>query len=351
MTDAVKWEASLSLTARIRGFSREVAEDVTEEFLNRHPDWASRYSERARLHGVEDAEYHLAFLAGALETSSIAAFEDYARWTARVMAARGISVNFLQENLLQIAAALAQRLPEPDSSTVRRYLERGAVCAAESAGGGGNEADLPLSTRLFLQAILQGHRTAALGIAREVLRSGAAVLDLYADVIQESLYAVGRLWETNRITVAEEHLATAVTQSVLAQLYPELPRPEAERGTAVISGVEGELHQIGANLVADTLEAAGWTVRFLGTNVPPTTIVQLAQDCQAELVGLSVTMLFNVPQARRLIAGLRTDAGRAVPKVLVGGGAFRANPDLWRQIGADGFSPDVRGVHRLLGLA
>ena len=70
-----------------------------------------------------------------------------------------------------------------------------------------------------MQAILTGERKAALTIAREALRNGARIQDLYADVFQDALYEVGRLWETNAITVAQEHMATAVTQYVMAHVF------------------------------------------------------------------------------------------------------------------------------------
>ena len=104
----------------------------------------------------------------------------------------------------------------------------------------------------------------------ELLREGHPVLDVYLGVFQESLYQVGRLWESNVITVAEEHMATAITQFVLGQTYSQLPAPGDRRGNVVLTGVAGELHQVGANMVADVLESQGFDVRFLGTNMPHT---------------------------------------------------------------------------------
>jgi methanogenic corrinoid protein MtbC1 len=125
------------------------------------------------------------------------------------------------------------------------------------------ESGLSLPQMLFLQTTLAGKRQEALTIVLEALRAGQAVVDLYVDIIQTSLYQIGLLWERNQITVAEEHMATAIVQYVMAQLYAHLPPATITRGNVVITGIQGELHQVGANLVADVLEADGWDVRFL----------------------------------------------------------------------------------------
>ena len=89
----------------------------------------------------------------------------------------------------------------------------------------------------------------------DAFRSGYAITDIYLDVFQESLYEIGRLWETNRIGVAEEHMGTAITQFIMANLYQYLEKSGVSRGRLVVTGIEGELHQVGANMISDILEA------------------------------------------------------------------------------------------------
>jgi methanogenic corrinoid protein MtbC1 len=184
-------------------------------------------------------------------------------------------------------------------------------------------------------------------VAREALRAGASLRDLYVDVFQAALYEVGARWEANRLSVAQEHIATAVTQYVMAQVYEAPERQGEPRGTIVLTGVEGELHHVGAVMVGDLLEAAGWEVRFLGTNLPLTGILEVVRDTAPTHLGISVTMLFNVPAVRRLIAAVRSELAQRLT-ILVGGGAFRSHPELWRQVAADGFAPDLRALEALL---
>lgn len=323
----------------------EVSRAATESFLEAHPDWVDRYGERARTFGIQDAEYHIDFLAGALAASSVKSFDRYVRWATGVLSSRGIERRFLAENLRGIGRELEARLAPEDASRVLEYV--GAGVEACEAGEGTEEergASLPSADirRLYMDAALRGDRKPALRIALEALRGGMDPRDLYVDVLQGAQYEIGLLWQNNEISVAREHTATAVCQYILMRLYDELPRPVTRRGRAVITGVQGELHQLGANMVADMLEMDGWEVRFLGTQMPHSGILEAIEEMGADLVGISTTMLFNLPQVVRLTEEIRSNFPSSGLRILVGGGAFRSDPEAWREIGADGFGRDLR---------
>ena len=336
----------LSLADQVRTLAGSVPAEVSEQFLLRHPDWIAKYGERARVMCLEDARYHLTFLSAALESGSPAAFAEYARWTARVLESRGIATTCLTENLAQLSHALSSRLADGSSEPIERYI-RGALDALTD--GAADEGRLPsngslsLARSLYLQALLAGERKAALTIATEALKDGASALDLYVDVLQSTLYEVGQLWETNRITVAHEHAATAITQFVMAHVYERLHRDDnvTPRGTLLMTGLDGELHSVGALMVADVLEMRGWTVHFLGTNLPQRAILDAIVERQPDCVGISATMLFNLPVVRRLIEGIREQAGKP-KRIVLGGGAFRHAPHLWQELGADAHARDLR---------
>jgi methanogenic corrinoid protein MtbC1 len=203
---------------------------------------------------------------------------------------------------------------------------------------------LAQTQRLFLEAILKGQRKAATNLALETLKDGHTISDVYIDIFQESQYQIGRLWETNKITVAEEHMATAITQYVIAQVYPLIESADTVRGKMVVTGVEGEIHQIGANMVADVLESVGWDVRFLGTNMPHQGILRAVEEHGAGAIGISTTMLFNVPKAIHLVSSLRDRFGTENLRIIVGGAVFRSAPELYLEIGADDYAPDLRAI-------
>lgn len=337
----------VQLAELLRGFSRQIAENVTADFLRLHPDWVTRYGAKASRRGVEDAIYHQDFLCAALEAGESRVFADYLRWTAGVLSARGIAPHFLRENVEQIARAIEARLEAAPAPDIRDFVKAAleSALSTEPAVPPGQGA-LDNVRDLYLQAILQGQRQVAVGIALEAAREGHSLPDIYGEVLQDAMYEVGRRWEANHITVAQEHMATAITQHVIAHLYPLIPPAPLVRGRMVITGVEGELHQVGPNIVADVLESAGWDVRFLGANTPTASVLNAVEEHRADVLGISATMLFNLPNVRRLIAEARALPGRNM-RIILGGSAFRATPELYKELGAEGVALDVKGALRL----
>ena len=331
-----------ALADRLQQLKPEVAEEAIRMFLERHPEWLLKYGERARRYGIEDAGFHVEFLRGALEAGSIQAFEDYCAWAAGLLRARSIASHFLVEHLMQLETALGDRLSPGESALLAPVLEAGrAACGREAPRPAQPDTPLALTRSVYLQSILIGARAGSVQIVEEALCNGAGVFDIYSQVFQESLYEVGRLWEAGKISVSVEHRATAITQLVMAGIYSRaLPaKPSTPLRSAMVTGVAGELHQIGANMVADVLENAGWNVEFLGTDAPHGGILDAVEAQGTDLLCISATMLFNLPSVIRLIRDLRARSPKL--KVLIGGAAFRAKPDLWKEIGADGFAADL----------
>jgi methanogenic corrinoid protein MtbC1 len=342
------FDARTGLSSALRRGKARVAERATESFLANHPDLLARLGERARHLGREDAGYHIDFLAGAVDSGMPAAFGDYIRWVVRVLTPRGLPASMVRETLLAIEEGFRDLLPLASQDTLGPFIAEG-LCGCDAPPATATSSPITALTNtqsIFLQSLLAADRRAATTIATAALAEGHELMAIYVEVLQASLYDLGRLWESNRITVAEEHAGTAVCQYVLAELYARMPAPGRRRGRAVMTGVEGEFHQMGANLVADAWEADGWAVRFLGTNTPRAGVLQALDVHDADVLGISVTMLFNVSLARLLVREAR--AQRPALSVLVGGAAFRVAPHLWREIGADAQADDVRGAVEVL---
>jgi methanogenic corrinoid protein MtbC1 len=333
------------LGGRLQQVKVAIAERVTQTFLERHPEWLVKYGERARKFGVQDAQFHLDFLRGAVETGSIGAFEDYCRWAAGLLKSRGIASHFLVENLTQIETALRSELTDPQHAAISAMMSSGRIaCAREEPESPQRDTSLSLVRTVYLQSILLGTRAASAQIVEEAIRNGAGIFDVYAEIFQPSLYEVGRLWASGKISVSVEHRATAITQFVMARVYSRnlsvtVQDPQRQ---AIVTGVAGELHQIGANMVSDVLENAGWNVEFLGTDAPHSGVVDAVLTQNSDLICISATMLFNVPNVIDLIRDLRARAPKL--RILIGGSAFRARPELWMEIGADGFAADLHGA-------
>lgn len=335
----------LALIRTLRREEQRIAEAVTDQFLTRHPDWVTRYGDRARVAGIEDARFHVQFLTAAIESESPSAFADYVQWTAGVLESRGIDRAFLRENLLQVREAADSSISPAQRDVVARFFVLPDATPSVDEPPAQADTPLALTRRMYVQAALRGDRRTALTVATEALRDGAAIEDVYTDVFQDGLYEVGRQWERNAISVAQEHMATAVTQFVMAQVFERIERHDTGRGVAVLTGVPGELHHVGALMVSDMLEANGWRVQFLGSNLPVPSIIATVAEAKPDVLGISITMLFNVHHAARLIDAVRA-LGQPI-RIVVGGAAFRV-ADQWRTAGADGYATDLKTAVALL---
>ncbi|MFW5786583.1 MAG: cobalamin B12-binding domain-containing protein, partial [bacterium] len=173
----------------------------------------------------------------------------------------------------------------------------------------------------FLSALLAGNRKRCAEIVEEYRTEYPGVIDLYEKLFKPALYEVGSLWERNLISVATEHLATALVGALLNDLYDQI-LPEAYNGrTVVASCVEGEAHQVGIKMVADVFEMHGWRSFFLGADVPTNELLTFAGEVEADLIALSLSVYFHVPKLETMLKLLR----RAFPDlpIVIGGQAFR----------------------------
>jgi MerR family transcriptional regulator, light-induced transcriptional regulator len=181
----------------------------------------------------------------------------------------------------------------------------------------------------YLAALLNGDRPVCGAIVRELCAAGAGVKDLYLNLFQRSLYQVGELWEGHRISVAVEHLATAITERVMMIVQPQVFGGPARERSIIIACVADEYHQLGAKMVADLAEMHGWRGHFLGANTPIEGLLQMIELHKPDLLGLSLSVYCNLPALLRALDAL-AGAFPGLP-TLVGGQALRP---LWGGVAA-----------------
>lgn len=196
----------------------------------------------------------------------------------------------------------------------------------------------------YLSALLGGDREVALGLARDAMAQGQDVTEVHLHLLQPALARIGELWRAGRLSVAAEHVATAITQYVVVQLYPHMRRAPVSRGRALLAGVAGEHHQLGSHMVADALEADGWEVCFLVCDCRVGQVLAQVQAFRPALVGLSCTMRAQCVEVARVARGLRGLAPDTRPVLLVGGQAFAGDEGaaLAASLGADALAGDLR---------
>jgi methanogenic corrinoid protein MtbC1/DNA-binding XRE family transcriptional regulator len=192
----------------------------------------------------------------------------------------------------------------------------------------------------YLDTLASGDAAAASAVVADAVRADPSLAGVYHDLFAPALEHVGRLWEAGRLSVAQEHLATQITLDQMARVR-QRARPTRQIGlSAVVTAIEGEQHVVGARMVADLLEEAGWTVEFLGANTPVADLAaHLAANRAVDLVVVSVTMDEHLPALGPFSEALR--ALPSPPTLIVGGNAARSRPVVATTLGADYVAADA----------
>jgi 5-methyltetrahydrofolate--homocysteine methyltransferase len=186
-------------------------------------------------------------------------------------------------------------------------------------------------------AIKAGKRKDAKAITQEALDarlSPQAILDS----LKEGMDDVGKRFKANEIFVPEVLVAARAMKTAMQLLEPVLVESGIQPEFKVVIGtVEGDLHDIGKNLVAMMLKGANFEVIDLGTNVTPDAFIEAVKEHGAQVVGLSALLTTTMPAMKTTVAKIR-EQGLEV-KVMIGGAPI--TDAFATEIGADGFSPDA----------
>ena len=191
------------------------------------------------------------------------------------------------------------------------------------------------------------------GQAQEVEQGVQGALDqgIEADVVlNESLIPamgeVGKRFEEGVFFVPEMLISARAMKAGLAILKPYLVDSGVESaGIVAIGTVQGDLHDIGKNLVAVMLEGAGFEVRDLGVDVPPETFVDAANE-GAQVIGLSALLTTTMPKMEQTLQALREANVLNKVSVIIGGAPVTES--YAQQIGADAFAPDASSATRVV---
>lgn len=313
-----------------------LALEICRRYSAEFPDEDERYGAAGRDWCVHDNLYLLAWAAEDVR-HGWAHFPGNVDWLRRVLASRGFPTERLARDLELAGEVVAQRLPTFADSLVERFEAAAATVRAETPAAA-PPASAPVRDA-YVRALLAAQPASARMVIEAALASGLPVRDVYLDVLEPALDEVGRLWEIGEASIAQEHLATATTEALLHELSGALPPPTPTGRSAIVSGTEGELHAVGARFVADFLGADGWNVIELGASTPTEDLVRLVDRVGPDLVALSTTLTSNLTKAATAVAALA--ALPRPPLIAVGGGGYRGDPDVARDIGADLFAADA----------
>jgi MerR family transcriptional regulator, light-induced transcriptional regulator len=303
--------------------------------------------QRARDACREDLVFHLEFLRPVLEFGLLQPMVDYLCWLRSLLAARGIPAEHLALSLDLFGRYFAKHMRTEDGAVVCTALRAARIeslQAKEAPVAPIRRSDPWPESASFEAALLAGHQREALAVVDRCIDSGRGLVDVELHVIQPSLYDIGKAWQANRVTVAKEHMATAIALSVMTVGLLRSPAPATIGKRVLLACVEGNDHAVGLRMVADAFQLAGWDVQYLGANMPGAAIIRQAADWRADLVGLSVSFAQQLRIVKQVIAQLRGRVGDARPAVIIGGLAVNRFSQLADMVGADACGADAQAA-------
>jgi methanogenic corrinoid protein MtbC1 len=173
----------------------------------------------------------------------------------------------------------------------------------------------------FLEGLISGNRQFCSRYAHKYMEQTQSIQDLYENIFKASLYEIGKLWEYNRISVATEHLASAIVEVILNEFYSEIATEKKKQKSVILSCIENEQHQIGIKMISDVFEMQGWSTYFLGANTPARELVDYTKLIKPDLVAISMSLYFHMPNLVSTLRRMREELSQT--PILVGGQAFR----------------------------
>jgi 5-methyltetrahydrofolate--homocysteine methyltransferase len=201
--------------------------------------------------------------------------------------------------------------------------------------------------------VIEGATAQVIGLTEQALRGGVAAGTILNEALIPAMNAVGELFESGEYYLPEMMAAAQAMQASLKLLRPLLAetglRPVAK---AILGTVQGDLHDIGKNLVGTMLEGAGFEIVDLGADVPAEQFIEAIKTSGAQIIGLSALLTTTMPMMRIIIEAIEEAGLRSGVKIIIGGAPVTQT--YADEIGADGYAPDasssVRMTRQLLGI-
>jgi len=200
----------------------------------------------------------------------------------------------------------------------------------------------------LINAITEMREIDALRIADDLLESGTDPLEVL-DACREAMAQVGQGFEEGKHFVPELIMAGEILSQISDRAKPYIEEQEGAEtaetlGTVILGTVEGDIHDIGKDLVAFMLEVNGFEIVDLGVDVPPARFVDAARENDAQAVGLSGFLTLAYEPMKSTVQALK-DAGMADVKVMIGGG--QVDEQIREYTGADAYGRDAQAAVRL----
>ena len=241
---------------------------------------------------------------------------DEIRWYAAVLMRRGFSPVYFGRMLEAWSVAIVSTLPRTAAVELARPIDELRSNLGMRLESAPATAEPSTEVARYLQVLLDRDRRAAAAAALARRTPAAATM---VELVLPALHHVGRLWEIGRVTVADEHAATEICRYVIYRLFDSVELVKQNGLKGLVACVPGDEHELGAVIVAEGLRLHGWATFLIGRSSPDADILKALTAFRADVAFFSVTMIANLPAAKRLVAAALSASPRL--GVVLGGRA------------------------------
>ena len=322
--------------------------EVTEQYFAKHPECIGAGLERVREMCKVDFQHHMRFLLSAMTTATAEIFENYSYWLKDVLLRRKLDLSHPIDSFTFIKNAILMRLQGDDVVIATLVMDAGlSALQSDSTVVQDYKVDnqkLLNGVNQYTDAIVDGDRKAAELVISKSILTGVDLIDIEVGIIQPAMYEIGKLWQQNRITVAQEHLATAISQNVLARAFQLTDISEPIEKSVICACLEGNLHSLGSRMISDAFEVAGWDSSFFGADTPVNSIVEQVDHAKPDALAISVSLPYQILSVNQLINSLRSEFGAKSPAVIIGGLALNQHKGLWKRLQVESYYQDAKAL-------
>lgn len=319
------------------------------------PELYEKLPERAKRFMKRDFFYGISYLKAALDLKEEKIYVSYVRWTYEYLS---YLMNYVTEAemhqqcvefYIAMGECIENELSAGQSELAKHYIQLGIDEMDRIFRDGFETSEEPAENDIYEQKIaeyisiiLRKDSKTAMQYFLGLYQEGMKIDDIYLEVIQKVMRRIGELWFENKISVAQEHYCTALTQTAISQLYATIFSTPSNGHTMIGCCIGGELHEMGMRMITDLFTYEGWNSIFLGAGVPEEALLSAVEEQQPELVAMSVTMPQHLMLCKQMVETLRKKNPEV--KIAIGGRAFEDVSEVQKTWDVDVYTTDARGL-------
>ena len=289
--------------------------------------------------------FTLDFLRPAFEFGYLKPFIDYLYWLTETLKFSGVPADHVLTMLDWLSEFFeAQMQYEESGSIILALMSAKSKLITQNAASSGIDKHMPSAWPEYIefeQALLKCDMTRAKVTFDNYIAAGKTLLEIELHLVQPALYQVGLDWQQNKVTVAQEHLATSTAITLIALEFSKVTLGTSNGKRVICACVEGNEHAVGIRIVADAFELNGWDVLFLGKDVSSKKLIEHTRKFGPHLICLSITLPNQLLAARAAIRDLHQAFHEKVPAIMLGGLAANTHTPMVEVVGADRTAPDA----------